>query len=398
MKDALPFLDTDRDEVYFNPDVAVAQCPVWPRIARSKYGIELRGHDLVRDGFRNPSLEPRTVAYYEGLGATAIILEFIREGHLNFMGGEKHDRIRSIMVRALSHPLIEAFRPTMRTISHDLIDAFIDKGTCDLVGDFCHLLPITVLTRFIGVPREDVPAICNATVQLRMLGQVPFAPGIPALEAALSFLYDYVGKLLADRRAAPREDLVDALIALQAAGEKLSEKELIWGIAFMLLGGHDTTRFTLSGALHSLITNGLWEDIAAHPEQVPDAIAESMRYRAGTMRNMRLVREALEIEGVRLEPGDVISLSHAAAGRDPAQFEAPAEFRCQREKPGYQVGFGIGRHICAGQILAKAEMAEAVEIVTARLMDVRISGEVRVKSTGVVGGVDVLPVTFTRRQ
>lgn len=397
MRDKLPAVDTDSAEVYFDPDVAVAHCPARPRIAKSKYGFELRGYDMVRSAFRDPRLTPRTVEYYVDLGATPVILDFLRNGHLNFMEPERHDRIRSVISKAFTYQRIEAFRPVMRDVANELIDDFIDQGEFDVVGDFCHMLPIGVLCRFIGVPSVDVPRLCNATVMLRMLGQVPFKPGIPALEEALNFLYDYVSNILEERRAEPKDDFIGALVALQQEGAKLSEKELVWGLVFLLLGGHDTTRFTLAGTLHSLIETGFWEDVARRPELIPDAIVEGMRYRAGTPRNMRLVREALEIEGVQLQPGDVISLSHAAAGRDPGVFPNANEFQCPREGPAYQIGFGVGRHNCIGQILAKAEMAEAIEVLTSRIAEVEIIGEVLVKVKGVVGGIDSIPVKFSKR-
>jgi cytochrome P450 len=230
-----------------------------------------------------------------------------------------------------------------------------------------------------------------------MLGQSPFEPGIPMLDAALRFQKDYMTKLIAERRAAPRDDFADALIALQNAGEKLSEDELVWALVFLLLGGHDTTRFTLAGCFHSLITWDLWEQVAANPDTIPDVIAESMRYRPGTPRQIRVVKEPWEIDGHQLSVGDVVSLNLSAAGRDPTRFENPGEFRCGRD-PGYLIGFGQGRHVCIGQLLAKTEMTEAIAVVTAALTDVRLAGECAIKPTGVIAGIDSLPITFKPRQ
>jgi cytochrome P450 len=391
-----PRLLTDTDEAYLDPNAQFRGCPVRPRIAESHYGTELLANDLVRDAFIDPRMTPRTAEYFEARGASPLILEFIREGNLNFMAREKHDRIRAIVGKAFTRARIEGFRPTMRRIAAGQLAAVAARGEADLVADLCHLYPISVFAQFMGVPEADVPLFADATVQLRMLGQVPFEPGIPALEAALTFLRGYITQLVAERRAAPRDDFVDALIALQNAGEKLSEAELIWGLVFLMLAGHDTTRFTLAGCLHSLITFGLWEEMAARPEKIPEAVTESMRVRPGTPRQMRLVAEPLELEGRRLAPGDVVSLNLCAAGRDPDAFEAADDFRSDRD-PAWLIGFGYGRHVCIGQLLAKTEMAEAVAVATELLTDVELAGPGRIKPTGVIAGFDSLPVRFRSR-
>lgn len=393
----LPVIETNNDAFYLDPNAPFAACSQRPPLAKSEYGTEVLSYDLVRDSFYDRRMTPRTVEYFEKLGASDLIVEFIREGNLNFMAPDKHDRIRAIVSKAFTRPRVEGFRPQMRRIANELVEAFIDHGQCDLVADVCHIYPISVFAQFMGVPASDVLLFADATVQLRMLGQSPFAPGMPALERALTFLYDYITGLVARRRAEPDDDFVGALIALQAAGEKLSEQELIWGLVFLMLGGHDTTRFTLASAFHSLIAAGLWEEMARDPARVPEAITESMRICPGTPRQMRLVAEPFELAGHRFEKGEVVSLNLNAAGRDRAVFEAADQFRLGRDDPAYLVGFGMGRHVCLGQLLARVEMEEAVAVVTARLAQVEIVGPCRLKPTGVIAGYDSVPVRFVAR-
>lgn len=391
-----PVIVTNSDDFYLDPDSAFHDGPR-PKLATSEYGTEFLSYPLVRQAFRDKRMKPRDLAYFESIGASEIILEFIREGNLNFMAPDKHDRIRAIVVKAFTPSRIEAFRPQMRTIAANLIDRFEADGKADIVAQFCHEYPISVIAQFVGIPAHAVSSISEATVHLRMLGQKPFAPGMPILEKALTYLYGFIAELVAERRArAPQDDFLGALITLKDGGEDLTETELVWAIAFLMLGGHDTTRFTLSGCLMSILEAGLWDDLAANPSAIPDVISESMRLHPGTPRQMRVVHEALEVDGHRLEPGDVVSLNLSAAGRDPEVFEDAASFRCPRQ-PGYDIGFGFGRHVCIGQQFARAEMAEGIAVLTARLTDVRLSGEPKLKPTGVVAGYESLPVSFRKR-
>jgi cytochrome P450 len=141
----------------------------------------------------------------------------------------------------------------------------------------------------------------------------------------------------------------------------------------------------------------MWERLAISAEQIPDAIAEGMRVCPGTPRQMRLVAESFELAGHQFEKDDIVSLNLNAAGRDPNAFDNPNEFRCGRNDPAYDIGFGFGRHNCLGQPLAKTEMAEAVAVLVSRLTNVEIAGPPRLKPTGVIAGFDSLPVRFAGR-
>jgi cytochrome P450 len=393
----LPPMETDTSSYYINPNSQFAGCPQRPLLARSSYGTEILSYDLIREAFRDSRMRPRDTEYFERLGASELILEFLREGNPTVMPPEKHDRIRRIMGRAFNRGRIDGFRPAMQRIANGLVDAFIDEGRCDLVADFSHMYPIAVFANFVGVPESDVPALADATVQLRMLGQVPFAPAMPVLEQALKLLRAYIEDLVAERRQQPGADFVDALIQLQAEGETLSELELIWGLVFLMLGGHDTTRFTLAGCFYNLITAHHWDEIGLNAAKIPDFITESMRTCPGTPRQVRLVEEPFELEGYHFNKGDVVSLNLSAAARDPLVFEDADEFRLGRHEPAYLIGFGQGRHLCLAQLLAKTEMFEAIAVTTGRLAEVKLAGDIRFKPTGVIAGIDSLPVTFVAR-
>ena len=394
----LPEIVADNDAFYRDPNSA---CPYSgaqrATLARSIYGTEILSYQAVREGFRDKRMLPRNVEYFRRIGASELILEFIREGNLNFMAPDKHDRIRAIVLKAFTPARVNGFRPQMRRIANELIDRFIDQGRCDLVADFAHEYPIAVLAEFLGISAKDVPNFADATVHLRMLGQRPIQPGLPALEGALTYLYSYIECVVARRREDRNDDFVGSLIALQEAGEKLSETELVWAIVFLMLGGHDTTRFTLAGCFQGLIAAALWDKIGADPALATDAVAEGMRICPGTPRHMRVVDEPFERDGHRFEKDDIVSLNLSAAGRDEAMFAEPHIFRLDRPKPLYDLGFGFGRHVCIGQLLARAEMIEAVEILTGRLKNMRFDSEPQLKPSGVIAGYDAIPVRFERR-
>jgi len=111
----------------------------------------------------------------------------------------------------------------------------------------------------------------------------------------------------------------------------------------------------------------------------------------------RVALEPLDIAGEGFAPGDVVILNLSGAGRDPKFFPDPDRFSLERKPPKYDLGFGYGAHYCLGNALAKAEMVEALTVLTRRLRNVELTGPVEVKPTGVICGPEVVPIRFEAR-
>jgi cytochrome P450 len=271
------------------------------------------------------------------------------------------------------------------------------RDRSDVVADFTHHLSIRSIAGFIGVPPEDVHEFEAATVELILLGAVPFMPVVPRLETALNRIFAYIRQLVSRRRAQPCEDMISDLVAVQS-GEQMSEAELIWCIVFLLLAGHDTTRFQIAATVRAILDAGLWEDIAADPDLVAPAVREAHRLYPAAYRFPRVVLEPFEVEGIRFQAGQLLSLNLAAAGRDPARFAEPDRFDPRRSGPAFEIGFGYGGHHCIGWALATAEITQSVRTLTSRLTNVAIAEPVEYKVGGVIAGPERLVITHAPRR
>jgi cytochrome P450 len=362
-------------------------------------GPEFFSYDTVRGMFRDKRLRPKTAQVYldMGLSPDSPIHEFLVTGNFNMMPVEDHDRIRSIMMAGFRPSRIKQAAPMIRAIADDLIDQMIPRGRANLVRDFSHHLSIRSISAYLGVPPEDVPRFENATVELVLLGTVPFMPGVPRLEAALTEIYDYIRGLVAERRENRQADLISDLIGVQEAGEQLSEPELIWCIVFLLLAGHDTTRSQIASTARALIESGRWEEVAAAPESMPQVTQESLRMYPASYRFPRVALEDLELEGLEFHENDLMALNIAGAGRDPVAFPAPDRFDPSREGLDFDIGFGHGSHYCLGHALARAEISESIQALTSRLTDLRIEAPIEYVTGGVIAGPEVLEVSFAKR-
>jgi cytochrome P450 len=400
----VPFIDTQIQAFYDHPNSLIGGAPgnrgARRVLARNGMGVEIYAYDIVRECFRDNDkrLRPRTKEYFARRGASPLVLEYVSSGSVSFLDTDKHQRVRPILVKGFTPRRIENFRTVIRRLADDQVDRILGMGgQCNFVADYSHHFTIQSIARFIGVPPEDVPVFEKATVEFRLLGQVPLAPGLPRLEAAFTQVADYGKSLIARRRARREEDFVSDLIDAQEAGDKLSERELMWSMVNLLNAGHDTTRFQLGSCVRALVEAGAWETVAAHPELIPEAINESMRLYPATPRQVRVALEDLEIAGEPFQRDDVVILNLSGAGRDPDFFPDPDRFDLARQAPKYDLGFGYGAHYCLGNALAKAEMTEALTVLTQRLRDVEFTGPVEVKPTGVICGPEVVPIRFKAR-
>jgi cytochrome P450 len=392
----LPVISTQTAEFMRDPNGLIGRGADRLTVAQGDYGVELLSYDLVQRAFLDKRLGNRTADYFARLGASAMVREFVTEGNFNMFPKEKHARIRRLSVTAFNARGFDGARRTVHELADDLLESFIDRGHCNLTADFTHHLSIGGVAAFVGIAREDVPTFDHATVELRLLGQIPIGPGLPRLDAALATLKDYGGRLIEAKRRKPGDDYLSDLIAARDERGQMSELELIWSVANVLLAGHDTTRYQLASLARAVIEAGEWERLFTKPELIPAAVDEGMRFYPATPRQTKIAGTSVEFGGVSFDPGDVIVLNMSAAGRDPARFDNPDAFIIGRE-PGSKIGFGLADHLCLGQLLARAELEEGIRVLTSRLTDVVIDGPIEMKPTGTIAGIEVLPLRFRRR-
>ncbi|WP_329289759.1 cytochrome P450 [Streptomyces pseudovenezuelae] len=265
----------------------------------------------------------------------------------------QHTRLRRLVASHFTAGSVAELRPMIEAVARDLLDTLPERGTADLVARYALPLPVTVICGLLGVPAADRAVFHDWSGELVM----PTSPGAAA--AAGAALTEY----LADLIARGREGRTSGLLGDLATADGLSSEELL-GMAFLILvAGHETTVDLISGTVHALL---------AHPDQLallrdrPDltgpAVEESLRYHSPVHATaFRFAAEPLDIDGTRIQAGDTVQVSLAAASRDPLRFPEPDRFDLRRPTRGH-LGFGHGPHHCLGAPLARAEAAVALRL------------------------------------
>jgi unspecific monooxygenase len=285
----------------------------------------------------------------------------------------RHTRLRSLVLRAFTSRRIEALRPEIAALTHDLIDAF-PAGDFDLLAEFGQKLPVIIIARLLGVPEDMAPDLLrwsNAMVGMYIGGRGDPAEiraredrAISATEAFVAFLRTYVEK----RRSEPADDLITHLIAAEEAGDRLTTDELITTCILLLNAGHEATVHTIGNGVKLLLETGQ-QAALADPEPT---VEEILRFDPALHMFTRWAYEDVEVMGHTFRRGDRVSLLLAMANRDPQTWDDPASFDPTR--PGKaNVTFGAGLHFCVGAPLARLELQTALPILFARLPGLQLA-------------------------
>ena len=271
--------------------------------------------------------------------------------HMLNLDPPDHDRLRRLVSKAFTARRVEALRPRINAITADLLDAMSTQREVDLLAAFAFPLPITVICELLGVPVADrdhfrawSTAIVADTVAPELFNENATA------------MISYFRSLLAARRREPTDDLVSALIAARDEADRLSENELLSMMFLLLVGGHETTvNLICSGTVALLLNPGELARLRADSSLVKSAVEELLRY-VNPVNNatFRLARKSLEIDGVRIDAGEVVLVSLSGANLDPSRFDGPDRLDLSRDNTGH-LAFGHGIHYCLGAPLARME-------------------------------------------
>ncbi len=316
-----------------------------------------------------------------------------------FLDPPDHTRLRKLVSKAFSPKVVRGLEPDIATLVDGLLDKVGAEGRLEIIADLAYPLPVAVICRLLGVPIEDEPKFSWASALLAQ-GLDPFIAftGQPQgfeerLEAGL-WLRGYLRDLLRLRRADPGEDLMSGLIAVEEAGDQLTEEEIVATCNLLLIAGHETTvNLIANGALALLHHPEHWAALGQDSSRASAIIEETLRYDPPVQLVSRVAGEDMSIgeQGVRVPKGDTMLLLLAAAHRDPAVIERPDEFNPTRDSVRH-LAFGLGPHFCLGAPLARLEATVALSALTKRFPNARLAKEPAYKPNVTLRGVADLVV------
>ena len=182
----------------------------------------------------------------------------------------------------------------------------------------------------------------------------------------------YLGGLFAIKRRAPADDLTTALIRAEDEEGRLTEEELTQNIRLLFMAGHETTVNLMGNAVVALFRfPDQLQRLKAHPELMPKAVEEFLRFDSSVQQLPRVAQEDVEIGGQVIRAGEMVFCVLGSANRDPDVYSEPDLLDIERPFVRSK-SFGGGIHFCLGAQLARIETEIALNTLFARLPALQI--------------------------
>jgi cytochrome P450 len=273
-----------------------------------------------------------------------------------FQSGETHARLRRLITKVFTPRAVRELAPRIEAIVDALLAPALERGSMEVIDDLAFPLPSTVICELLGVPPADRDVNrAWATATAPTLDPICSDAQVAAAEQAMTEWDAYMRAFLAERRARPGHALIDAMLAVEDEGSRLSEDEIAANATFLFAAGHETTTNLIGNGLHALLRNP--DQLAVlrrEPALVENAIEELLRFDSPVQFTGRVALEPTEIEGEPVAPGIVVMLALGSANRDPRRYRDPDSLDVRRSdvKP---LSFGGGPHYCVGAALARLE-------------------------------------------
>jgi cholest-4-en-3-one 26-monooxygenase len=313
----------------------------------------------------------------------------------------RHQSVRRVVMRHLTPHAVRAKRADIEGIAAGILDAEAPAGAAgelDFIRSIAAPFPLAVIAWSLGVPREDWELLYRWTNEV--IGRDDAEYGRPGERPGQTFMraraeiHAYFERLIGQRRSDPQDDLVSELIRGSIDGRPLTAEQLLAYCEILVEAGNETTRNAIGGGLLAFCEHpDEWEKLRDHPELMPDAVEEILRWVSPICYFTRTATEDGEMRGARIRAGEQVALYYASANRDEEVFDDAFAFRVDRH-PNPHLAFGFGEHFCMGAQLARVELEVMFRLLLARLERFELSGPVERLSSAVNGSIKRLPLRY----
>jgi cytochrome P450 len=287
-----------------------------------------------------------------------------------------HARLRRLVTHAFNARAIEAVKPRVRAVADELLDAVAGQDRFDLIDSFASPLPIIVIAAMLGVDAADVGDFRRWSKGLaNVFSPIRTPEYLAALKANADELSAYFERAIAERRVAPRDDLISAMIAAGEGEDRLTTEEIVTMCNLLLLAGNLTTTDLIGNCVLALLRNpDQRAKVQANPARIADAIEETLRLDPPVVQSLRIPLQPREIGGCPVRAGEAVTTFLMAAGQDPALHADPLRFDIDRADKTH-FAFGGGVHFCLGAPLARAEAEIGLARLFSRFPGLTLTGD-----------------------
>ena len=333
-----------------------------------------------------------------GITAASIVLplELVRAMFIG-MDPPKHDRVKALFQAGFTPKRIAAHEQAIREIVRGVLDRVQGRESCDLVDDVAQPVVARVIGSFMGIPEEDDAIWAKLMNGTLGAGDPDLNPdGIDSVaEREIPEIFERCGRLIAQRRENPTDDLTSVLVHAEVDGSQLEEHEIVMGFFLLMAAGNDSTKATYCSGMRALMEDPEQRQLLLDdPSLVPAAVEESLRMFPAFAHFRRTATCDTELHGQKIREGEKVVMWYVSSNRDETRYEDPDRFDLRREAEHQAFGAG-GRHFCLGTALARLELKILIEETLARYPEIQIDGTPTHVESMFINQLKTLPVKLT---
>lgn len=268
----------------------------------------------------------------------------------------KHDRLRGLIQHAFMKRNLLALEEPIRDVARQVFGQLAGVERFDF-KEASSQFTVKVLMAALGLPmgeealvpehevRENAVLMVQSDARTRAKG--------PEHIAAYNWMQDYAAKVIAMRRAEPRNDLISNFALAEIDGDRLDDREVLLTTTTLIMAGVESLGgFMMMFAYNLASFADARAAVVANPALLPDAIEESLRFNTSAQRFRRRLMKDVTLHGQTMKEGDFVCLAYGSGNRDERQYPNPDVYDITR-KPRGHLGFGGGVHACLGTAIAR---------------------------------------------
>lgn len=272
-----------------------------------------------------------------------------------FMDDPDHARVRGPLTQAF-YKRAAKMKPQTEAIVDEVLDGLAGRASFDIIADYGVPVPILVIAAVLGIEKERLREFREWSEGIILsLNALRTPEQDQQLLVAAEALSAFFAQAMAERRKAPRDDLISDMVQLQAAGAQLSDDEVSVNLQSLLVGGNLTTTDLIGNGVRAFLTHpDQLAALKADPKLIAAAVEEILRWDPPITMTSRIASCPMEVGGEAVAEKEAMITVLRAANRDPTVYDAPDAFDITRKHVPH-MAFGGGAHICIGAPLARME-------------------------------------------
>lgn len=270
-------------------------------------------------------------------------------------GEQDHLDFQRALKKYFTPAQVDRLRPRVQRFTDELLDAALARGGLEVVQELARPLSASVIGELLGLRPEDRERLMRWSADIQSFFQHADLESLRRGQQSLLEMQDSMRPIVAERRRAPREDLISVLVSQQEGFFAREPEAIIANCVTLLFAGHETTSQLIASGLRLLLEHpGQLAMLRERPGLLPSAIEEMLRYEGPAVAMIRVSREPLELAGRPFSAGESFVLVYRAANHDPEEFAEPDRFDITRQ-PNRHLAFGMGAYFCLGSALTRME-------------------------------------------